>query len=460
MKRRILVSIWMISMFLPSLLFGEKQDSPARILSLSDAQLVGMENNLDLRIARQELGLSRQTSKMAESSYLPDLSASAGYQYLDPPPAGKVELFPGLKKGIPMGFSHNWSIGLEARYLIYSGGKRDSGIEAAHLGEEAKTWLYKHSRRMALFEIRKAYFQTIFTQEAAALSRTAYDRARDRLERAEQEFETGTISRLELLRVRTEASDRKMAADEARDIARRTRDSLAATLDLPRREEIQLKFSLSAEGDRLEKWDTKALYLVVPEFAPARAAERAARAAEKKMEMERSDLLPKVSAGVRYDITNPYQMEQKTGGRFGAAIMATVPIYEGGRNRLEVDSARLEAQKARIQAKKIERELQILYDGTMDRIESLRNGLLTRKDGIQQAKATVQATEVALNNGAATHTELADAELLEFKMEVDRLRTTSELLIQLALWEQLGGQPAGIFPAVPIQTEKQRGTDP
>jgi outer membrane protein TolC len=141
-------------------------------------------------------------------------------------------------------------------------------------------------------------------------------------------------------------------------------------------------------------------------------------------------------------------MEEKFGGRMAAGFMVTVPIFEGNRISADIENAKLESEKAAIQEKKAENELSVLYKGTLDRIESLKEGLSGRKNGIEQAKKSAEASLTAYKNGAAAHSEVADAELLLLKMEVDRLRIITELLIYLARWEHLSGLQSGAFPKV------------
>lgn len=419
-------------------------------LDLQTAEKIGVTESLALRIAKAELEISQSTIDLAESSLYPSFEAGASYQYMDPPAAGKVELIPGFKKTLTMGYQHNFDLGLQAKAVLYAGGKRWEAIDAAKLGEQAQRYLYTEALRGASFTIRSAYFQAKLSEEGAALAEKAYERSKDRRVEAEQSFKAGAISKLELLRAKTGESDFLIQRDESRDTARSSRDSLASFLNVT-------PDSMGTLSDSLETWEKKvrgldpaALRQEEPGFTRIEAARTAARAMEQKAKMAESDYYPTVVAGLKYDIMQPFHMENKVGDQFAAVIQATVPIYDWGKTSSNVEMARKEASKASLQAEDAYRKLMVHYREVMNRLESLQQSLDSRKTGIDQAKQTLEATTVARKNGAATHSDVSDAELLLLRMELAQLRTITEFLIQLAHFEQLTGIRTGVFPESPF----------
>ena len=67
-----------------------------------------------------ELGIAAENLKMTKDVYLPTVSASVGYTYMDP--ISKVDL---MERPISMGMHNNFSSGVSLSQLIWDFGKSD-----------------------------------------------------------------------------------------------------------------------------------------------------------------------------------------------------------------------------------------------------------------------------------------------------------------------------------------------
>jgi outer membrane protein TolC len=91
-------------------------DVPLNIPSRSDAVQIALEQNQDMRVARQKLVKARADLAAAKDAYIPDLTALSHYHY---------------DSGVPL-LAHNFgSFGFSLNYDLFDGGRREAAIRGA-----------------------------------------------------------------------------------------------------------------------------------------------------------------------------------------------------------------------------------------------------------------------------------------------------------------------------------------
>lgn len=437
MKRFLLLFIFLIA----TSIFSEEK----LILSIADIEELALKNHVAIILQKTDQEISVYQKEIAEANNLPEIGATAGYTYIDPAMKGKISIIPGTELRPRFGYHDNYSVALQMRYLLFGGGKVQDSIEASKLGEEASKFLLKDAIHTARLEARKAYFNTLYVQELTKLVKDSEKRAKGRLQDAENKFKAGTITKLELLRIRTEAADAETLSSETADNLRNSLDQLKLILNISTEVEIGFKDNLKNYEKNLSYLDTASFHQNSPLFPKAEAANLNVKRAQKKADIEKADFYPTVSTAVKMDHANPYQMDQKFGNILSANISASLPILDWGKNKNEYNIALAEVKKAQTVATNTRRQLENYYKSLIYRIESLKKGMVARKLNLEKAIASRDAAEVARSNGAATYNDLADTELLKFRIELDYVRNISELLIVISDWERFSEEPSGIF---------------
>lgn len=420
------------------------QNAPMN-LNLTEAEKIGLINNTNVLIKKHSMKISEYQTQIASVSRYPDFIASAGYTYINPPMETTLDGPMGIQFHPKLGYQDNYSLALQMRAVLYAGGRMANGAEAAALGKEAAQFLLTDTIATTKYEIRKSYFSILFLREMAALAKESAARASVRLTDTENKFKAGTATRLEVMRLQTEAADAQTLESESMDRLRQSLLNFKILLNMPEGKNISLNGNLRKSATLLKGIDYEKFSRVKPFFAAAEAQRVMANAAYKRARMERGDLFPVISTSVKYDYANPYLLQEEFGGTITANISATYPIWDWGKNRKEYKASDLEAANARMLAENTRRQLDGYYKNLLDRMESNRKGILAREINLKRARATRDAMEVARSSGAATYNDLADAELLVYRMEVDYMRNIMDLFIAIADWERFSPKPSGLF---------------
>ncbi|HMV79491.1 MAG TPA: TolC family protein [Leptospiraceae bacterium] len=443
-------SVLLLTVCLP--VYSEK----AKLLTLSDCVEIGLKNNIGIRIQKSDLAISQYQKEIAESSQLPDFSAAAGYTYIDPALKGRIEMVPGTDLALKprLGFHNNYSLALQMRYVLYSGGKISRAEEAAQLGEEAAKLLLKDRLQSSKYEIRKAFIQAVFLKEMVHLAEESLKRSSDRLKDTEAKFKAGSVTKIEMLRIRAENSESETFFSETRDRYKAGTDQLKLLLNLPIKEEIEISGSLKIHPDELKRVFSLNLSAFTPVFWKAQAAGIQAKQAGKLSEMEKSDMLPAVAVGMKADEANPYLLQDKFGTIYSGFIQASMPVWDWGKNKKKYLISQEQKIKAESIAEDVRNQLEAYYSILTDRIQSIKKGINSREKNLDRSKAARDAAETARKNGAATYNDWADTELLHFRLEVDYLKNLSDLYISIADLERFIEEPTDIFSG--FETDSQR----
>lgn len=419
-----------------------------RPIFLDEVEYLSVRANPSVRIQKHELNIARSQQDLAYSAFLPNISATAKYSYLDPPPGMEKQLYGFIPMKLDLGSKDNYSYGLEMTYVLFAGGKRFDGYEAAKLGREAQEWLLKDEIRNSLFEGRQAYFRVLVLKEMRLLARRNEGRTKEHLEKAEKRFKSGTISKIDLLRTRTDYAEASLMSQESDDIYHVGLDRLKLILGLSLEDNRYPADDLQKGGLILEKYfesgDTN-VKNKKPEYTKLKVIELRSKQAKLGVDVVKKSFYPTVAAKITYDRTRPYRAANEYGDNYVFAVGATLPIYEGGSRWHELKIAKEKAKQADIVRDDVRKQLESYYSILNNRIKSLYRGMSVRRANIEKARTTRDAMQVAYENGAATRSELSDTELMLFRMEVEYLKQIGELFESLAERERIAGIPCRVF---------------
>jgi len=413
-------------------------------LSLPEALLRAFSSSLPLRIAENEERRAALQGVTASSYNLPEVSIFSSFTYLEPRPGVKKDLLPFAPPlELNIGRNDNFSHGLQARYMLYDGGRREHMNRAASLMIEAAKWSLVDKKRTVEYEVRRAFLMTLFAHEMESLAGENLERTRVRLSQAETAFSSGTIPRVDLLRAKSEEADASASLDDSRLNHASIRRQLGLLLDLTG--PITPAGSLESAALNLDSVDTAALRSQNPEFARLAAASLSSQAQQENAQSRAADLMPTVTMGVRAAQTNPYRGEVRYGPDLNAFVQINYPIFDAGRGRASYEAAKLEAENMALQTAEAERTMRAYYAQLLDKIESLKRTLAARRTGIDRARASREAAHAAWKSGAIDLARMVDADTALTKSQVDYYRTVAELYEGLADWERWSGVTSGAF---------------
>lgn len=296
-----------------------------------------MAANQNLRAAAARLQQSRSLLGTASADRMPQISAGFGPTRQRPSPVSQ-----GLPPDADTGFSTLWRAQGTVSYEADLFGRVAASVDAARADTAQNEALFRSLQLALQADVANAWFQLRELDAEQALFVRTLELRGQSLKLAQQRFDAGDVSELDLARVQTEHA---VAQSQAQGVALQratTEHALAlllgktpAELDLPAQplERMMLRLPAGLPSSLLERR---------PDIA---AAERAMAAANARIGVARSAFFPSlvITGSAGYESAGLGDLFNWTSRSFLlgplAGTMLNLPIFDGGRRSAALDRA-------------------------------------------------------------------------------------------------------------------------
>lgn len=167
------------------------------LLTLSEALKIGLENNLDVRIVKNEALFAKESNTYGNAGYLPNVNLTAGrnYQWNDI----SQKFSSGLEVNRAGVSTNQTNAGIAANWVLYDGGKMF--ITKKKLDEQEGLGLLRIQNQILNLTdtISGAYYQLVLAKLDEQITRQDLERTNVRLKLASEQFRIGTRSKSDIL---------------------------------------------------------------------------------------------------------------------------------------------------------------------------------------------------------------------------------------------------------------------
>jgi outer membrane protein TolC len=176
---------------------------------------------------------------------------------------------------------------------------------------------------------------------------------------------------------------------------------------------------------------------------------RAARAAESRVQLARADLKPTLSLGVDAG-TQGEEYEFGRGRNFAmVSLVLNWQFFDGGANRAEARSARAEARQATTRRDEIALQIQLEVQQALDRLETTSDSLATAQARAEAARAGFRIAGRKRDEGVINQVEFIDSRSSLTGAELNLNVTLFDLLARQAELDY--ATAAGTLPLEAVQ---------
>lgn len=202
-------------------------------LDLQTAVRYALENNFDIRQAKERIREQEGLIIEVKSLALPNASIDSGYTKED------AELSsdrgssgsPGTPTGGGNGDNtQNWQIALNVRQVLYAGGGVKAALTAQKALREAALLDLQATINAALFEVRTRFYNVLLAREQIKVQESNIQLLGEQLQIARNRFQAGASSNFEVLRAEVAAANAQPALIRARNGFRNGIDQLRQSL--------------------------------------------------------------------------------------------------------------------------------------------------------------------------------------------------------------------------------------
>jgi outer membrane protein len=449
MKKIIILFLWMFTMATSASSQNpdiDHSEIPTE-WTLEKAVQFALKSNPDSEITRQRLRAAEADIKAAQSDNYPRLSLQAGYQQTNNPMMAFGSILNqgtfdfGLDFNSP-GQIDNFNLRGTISYNLYNGGKTHSNIKAAQFGKKAAKHDQTSLHQQLAFQVIKAYFNILKSQEAVKAKQAAVNAFEENLKVAHLKYEAGTFLKTEVLNLEVELAQTQENLLSMQHISDLTKHSFLNLLGL----ETNQSLSLSLHKTKLREPSQPVASEIShrPEIAAMEARVSAAKAA---LRSAKGGRFPTVNAFGSYQYDEGWR-RPGSGDNWAAGISVDLNLFDGQRTKSQVYKAQTNLVIAQEELRKL--RLNIVMDIEQAKLtyERAKQRIQVTAKSNEQAEESAQLSRARFEEGVILSSDLINVETRLTEAKMRRAIALADEQVALAdLNRALGYSP---FPSIDI----------
>jgi outer membrane protein TolC len=401
----------------------------ARTYSLSELIDLAESSNPRTRIAWNDARRAALAAGIAESAFLPNITATAigGYQ-------GSNGHQTALGTGLSSDPSLDGSVSaLSLQWLLFDFGERAAVVDAAKQGSVISNTAFTAAHQQVIYSVTLAFYNHAAAQARLTTATQSLKNAQDVQAAAEDRYKHGVGTVTEVAQARQGTAQANLAVVQATGGAEDAYLSLITAMGISPLTKIKIA---NASGRKLSPSMAAPVESIISEALARRPDVQSAYAAQKAslagVRAAQAEFMPKffLSATGTYNSGNLNVTSLPSGGQqpptvnvngnhLGGSIFAgvTLPVYDGGTREAQLARARVEADTADARLTQVREDAVrqiVLADNALHTSLSAHSASHTLETA---AQTTFDSALAAYRNGVGSITDLtlAETQLLQAK---------------------------------------------
>ena len=428
-------TIWAM-LFLLSAIGVQAED----IMSLEDAIRIGLKNNYEIQMARNDARAAANNRGLGTSGLLPTVDASGSYLYND----ADEETNPGAISGDAA--TDTWGASVSMNWTLFDGFKmfveKERYNELALLGEI-------QARRMienTVVNISRTYFALVAQEQLLGVAVESRDISRVRLDKEKVRNDLGASSSTDYLNAQVSFNnDQSSLLNRELEIST-AREELNVVLGRDPATPVTVNREIvipSLEANLKDLRD-----LAFEHNAGLRAAEQNKRVADRFAQGTKASFLPKLSLNASYGYTDrnvspKYEgatgdiATERTDATVGLAL--TYNFFNGFRDKISRQNARIEANNQALALRDTRNRLEGLVRRTYETFWKRTEIMMLEQDNVTAAQQNLDRQMDRFQLGSSTSLEFRDAQVQLARARIALITARYQTRISRLELEQLVG---------------------
>ncbi len=387
-------------------------------LTLDAAIHLVRENNPSLKAAAEEITAADARVTRSRSAYFPQITASAGYTWLDP--LSEIS----FEGKAPMQFMphDNYDAKVTARATLLDFGKRGNNVDLALTGKKTAEHSLELARRELSWQTVQLFYGILFLHENLRVEEKQIAALSKALEYTTKRYQAGAATPFDLFSTKVRiAAARNRTLDLEHEL-RRSELNLRRLTGIAENAPLTLQgsFAVTPSGGRTESG-------LVAQALEQRLELQLSRENETTAKLHRSlaakEGMPVVTGSISWGTTNGYQPDiHEMRNNVSGNLHLEIPLFTGFRTSAERQESAAQLRAAT--QKRLDTEQQVKTDiaETLHALQTASEKMTTTEVQVQQAELAAKHARARYENGMATALDLLDTEASLSQAELARLQ--------------------------------------
>jgi outer membrane protein TolC len=379
-------------------------------LSRDDVRQMALASDEDVQIADNQLTQASLDRGIAKTAYLPNFSASATGVYRVPDT--KNDFMTLQMRGLYMA-------GINLTQPIYAGGKIVAANKLAKIGEDISRQQNRMTRMDVIANADNSYWTYIAVLEKVKMTQAYLQQIDSIYESTRRNYETGMITRNDLLRIEARRSQVEYNLNQATAGADLCRQSLCRVIGVDYATEI-IPTDTTVPVPEVSSYERS-----VDQRPEVEMLSSAIEARQQQVKMARADFLPTVGLQLGWSAFGNLKysmMMQGADGQyhelsdsynsngFMGLLSVSIPIFHWGEGCKKVRKAKLDVENAILDKAKKSRLMELELSNAITNVETGRQLITSAETAMRQAEENLSAMNARYRTGMITLTDLLDAQ--------------------------------------------------
>ncbi len=387
-------------------------------LTLETAIHLVRDNNPALKAAAEEMSAADARVTRSRSAYFPQITASAGYTWLDP--VSEVS-FGG---GAPLQFMphDNYDAKVTARATLLDFGKRGNNVDLALTGKKTAEHSLELARRELSWQTVQLFYGILFLHENLRVEEKQIAALNKALEYTTKRYQAGAATPFDLYSTKVRiAAARNRTLDLEHEL-RRSELTLRRLTGIAENAPMTLlgSFAVTPTGGRAE---SGLVAQALEQRLELQLSKENETAAKLRRSLAAKEGKPVVTGSISYGTTNGYQPDiHEMRNNVSGILHLEIPLFTGFRTSAERQESAAQLRAAT--QRRLDTEQQVKTDvlETLHALQTASEKMTTTEVQVQQAELAAKHARARYENGMATALDLLDTEASLSQAELARLQ--------------------------------------
>jgi len=387
-------------------------------LTLETAIHLVRENNPSLKAAAEEITAADARVTRSRSAYFPQITASAGYTWLDP--LSEIS----FEGKAPMQFMphDNYNAKVTARATLLDFGKRGNNVDLALTGKKTAEHSLELARRELSWQTVQLFYGILFLHENLRVEEKQIAALNKALEYSTKRYQAGAATPFDLFSTKVRiAAARNRTLDLEHEL-RRSELNLRRLTGITENKPLTLQGSFAvtpSDGHPQSGLVAQAL----EQHLELQLSKENERAAKLHRSLAAKEGMPVVTGSISYGTTNGYQPDiHEMRNNVSGNLNLELPLFTGFRTSAERLESSAQLRAATLRRLDTEQQVKNDVEETLHALQTASEKMTTTEVQVQQAELAAKHARARYENGMATALDLLDTEASLSQAELARLQ--------------------------------------
>lgn len=443
--------IIIINILITTLCAAQVQSGAAKTLSLKAAIDTAMQMNISVQQAINNVDAASSTALAGYGSFLPSLSASAGWGRSQIKSPIDSTYSPYLGQYLPSGgnsISTGYNAALNLNYTVFNGLNREMNFGKALSGKTIANQTLLRTKQAIVFQVQASYLTVLRNEQLVYVNEENLKRDQKQLERIQESNRVGALSIGDVYRQQSAEAADEFNLITAQNAYNKSIADLLSLIGLDVLDEYRIadptipadvdsvEFAQLPSLTRFEELRTKALN----SRADYQAANENVKSASYGVISAWGNYLPDVNAYAGYNLNAPDLKSISDTKNYTWGLNLRWTIFDGFLTNQTVQTARVQERNAELSLQQTERNVSVDVKKVLLDLEASQRQYEASVKSVTSASQDRRVAEEKYNLGSGTLIDLQTANANLVNAQATKVNATYNYIISKLNMEYIIGE--------------------